>query len=132
MTAPAGRVALVAELSRRFLAGDGAGALRLFHPDIRIEQPASLPHGGEYRGHAGMAAMGAAFGRHWTRTIDNPRISGDDTRVTQLTTQTWTATATGRASTVDVVELFSFADNLIAEIRVFPQDTQALLATLDA
>jgi uncharacterized protein len=30
-----------------------------------------------------------------------------------------------------VVELFSFADGLIAEIRVFQQDTHLLLATLD-
>ncbi len=38
-------VGVVTELARRFQARDGAGALRLFHPDIRIEQPASLPHG---------------------------------------------------------------------------------------
>ena len=37
---------VVAELARRFQAGDGAGAFGLFHPEIRIEQPASLPHGG--------------------------------------------------------------------------------------
>jgi len=29
--------AIVAELARRFQAGDGAGALRLFHPAIRID-----------------------------------------------------------------------------------------------
>jgi len=29
-------VGVVTELARRFQAGDGAGALRLFHPDIRI------------------------------------------------------------------------------------------------
>ena len=32
---------------------------------------------------------------------------------------------------VDVVELFSFRDGLVAEIRVFQQDTHLLLATLD-
>ena len=57
--------AIVAELARRFQAGDGAGALRLFHPAIRIEQPASLPHGGEHIGYEGMAAMGAVFGQFW-------------------------------------------------------------------
>ncbi len=122
--------ALVTELNRRFLAGDGAGAAQLFHPDIRIEQPASLPHGGWHQGSAGMAAMGQEFGRHWDRTIDNPRIFGDGERVVQLTTQTWTAKATGRRATVDVVELFGFTDGLISEIRVFQQDTHTLLATL--
>ena len=48
----------------------------------------------------------------------------------QLTTQTWSAKATGRSATVDVVELFGFADGLISEIRVFQQDTALLLATL--
>jgi uncharacterized protein len=56
--------------------------------------------------------------------------SGGDTAV-QVTTQTWTAKATGRFATVDVVELFRVADGRIVEIRVFQQDTHALLATLD-
>jgi hypothetical protein len=49
----------------------------------------------------------------------------------QVTTQTWTAKPTGRSATVDVVELFSFADGLISQIRVFQQDTHLLLGTLD-
>ena len=123
-------VELVTELNRRFLAGDGAGAARLFHPDVRIEQPASLPHGGWHHGTSGMAEMGQRFGEHWDRTIDNPRIFGEGEHVVQLTTQTWTAKATGRRATVDVVELFGFTDGLISEIRVFQQDTHTLLATL--
>jgi hypothetical protein len=78
-----------------------------------------------------MAGMGAAFARHWDRTIEEPRILGCGGTVVQVTTQTWTSKATGRSATVDVVELFSFADGLISEIRVFQQDTHALLATLD-
>ena len=125
-------VELVEELARRFRAGDRDGAAELLHPDFRIQQPGSLPHGGWHRGPEGMAAMGAAFARHWDRTIDDPRIHGCGDVVVQVTTQTWTARQTGRSATVDVVELFSFADGLIAEIRVFQQDTHLLLATLDA
>ena len=47
-----------------------------------------------------------------------------------MTTQTWTAKATGRSATTEVVELFAFEDGLIVGIRVFPQDTHRLLATL--
>ncbi|WP_051756977.1 nuclear transport factor 2 family protein [Nocardia sp. NRRL WC-3656] len=130
-TASRNGLEIVTELSRRFAAGDGAGALALFHPDIRIEQPASLPHGGSYHGHAGVAAMGESFGRYWERSIDNPRIFGSEESVVQLTTQTWTAKESGRHATVDVVELFSFADGMVREIRVFQQDTHALLETLD-
>jgi ketosteroid isomerase-like protein len=124
-------VELVDELARRFGAGDREGALALFHPEVRIQQPASLPHGGWHHGRDGMDAMGAAFARHWDRTIAGPRVFGDDETVVQVTTQTWTAKETGRAATVDVVELFTFADGLIAEIRVFQQDTHLLLQTLE-
>ena len=123
-------VALVERLARCFWVGDREGAEELLHPQVRIEQPASLPHGGWHEGRDGMAAMGAAFARHWDRTIADPRVFGCGERVVQLTTQTWTAKATGRSATVDVVELFSFADGRIAEIRVFQQDTHALLETL--
>jgi ketosteroid isomerase-like protein len=123
---------LVEELARRFQSGDRDGAMQLFHPAIRIEQPASLPHGGWHLGHAGLAQMGVEFGRHWDRTIVAPRILGCGPTVVQITTQTWTARTTGRQATVDVVELFGFADGLIAEIRVFQHDTHLLLATLDS
>jgi len=111
--------------------GDGAGAFGLFHPDIRIEQPVSLPHGGWHQGHAGVAAMGAAFGCVWSRSIASPRILACGESVVQVTTQTWTALATGRSATVDVVELFSFRDRLVSAIRGFQQDTHLLLQTLE-
>lgn len=117
-------------MARRFMRGDSAGAAALFHPRIRIEQPASLPHGGWHEGHAGMAAMGAEFARHWSRAIEEPRIFGCGPVVLQVTTQTWTAHETGRAATVDVVELFQVGDGMITEIRVFQQDTHLLLSLL--
>jgi ketosteroid isomerase-like protein len=123
-------VEVVAELAHRFRSGDRAGALALFHPRIRIQQPASLPHGGWHEGHDGVAAMGATFAQHWDRTIDEPRIFGRGHSVVQVTAQTWTAKATGDAATVDVVEIFVVAAGVVTEIRVFPQDTHALLATL--
>src|SRR5262249_12452711 len=103
----------------------------LFHPEIRIQQPASLPHGGWHHGQAGMAEMGAAFGRRWTRGISDPRVIGSGDAGVQGTPQTPTARAPRRRATVDVVELFAFRDGLVAEIRVFQQDTALLLATLD-
>jgi ketosteroid isomerase-like protein len=121
---------LVQEMARRFQSGDMDGAYALFHPSFRIQQPDSLPHGGWHDGPAGMAAMAQEFARHWIRTVGPPSIFGGGETVVQITTQSWTSKETGRSATVDVVELFSFADGAIAEIRVFQQDTAALLATL--
>ena len=122
--------ALVVELGRRFRAGDRDGARALLHADLRIEQPASLPHGGTHHGPDGMAAMGVAFAEHWDRTIGQADVRACGDTAVQVTTQTWTARATGRSATVDVVELFRVDDGRIVEIRVFQQDTHALVATL--
>ena len=78
-----------------------------------------------------MDAMGALFAQHWERTIGEPDVRPCGDTAVQVTTQTWTARATGRSATVDVVELFRVAEGRIVEIRVFQQDTHALLATLD-
>jgi ketosteroid isomerase-like protein len=123
--------AVVVELGRCFRAGDADGARALLHPDLRIEQPASLPHGGSHHGPDGMGAMGATFAEHWDRTIGEADVRSCGDTAVQVTSQTWTAKATGRSATVDVVELFHVADGRIVEIRVFQQDTHALLATLD-
>lgn len=130
-TEGADAAAVVRELGRRFRAGDRDGARALLHPDLRIEQPASLPHGGAHRGPDGMDAMGARFAEHWERTIGEADVRSCGDTAVQVTTQTWTARATGRSATVDVVELFRVAGGSIVEIRVFQQDTHALLQTLD-
>ena len=125
-------IEIVQQLARRFQAGDFDAAFQLYDPRIRIEQPASLPHGGVHEGHEGVRAMGAKFAEYWTRTISEPsRTACADGRVLQVTTQTWTAKSTGRSASMDVLELFSFSAGLISEIRVFQHDTQRLLATLE-
>jgi ketosteroid isomerase-like protein len=124
-------VDVVRELGRRFGAGDRDGAMELYHPQVRIELPYSLPHGGVHRGREGVGPMAEAFAEHWERTIENPRLLDAGDQVVQITTQTWTAKTTGRSATVDVVELFAFADGMVSEIRVFQQDTHRLLETLD-
>ena len=89
VTGAVGAAEVVRELGRRFLAGDHDGALALFDPEVCIDQPASLPHGGRHRGHAGVAAMGQAFAEHWDRTIADPRITAaGGSLVVQVTTQT--------------------------------------------
>ena len=123
--------AVVAQLNQHFLSGDREGAMALIDPGVRIEQPASLPHGGIHQGHDGMAAMGRAFAGHWTRRIEDPRVVGCGEIVLQVTRQTWTSVATGRSATVEVVELLTVVDGRVTQIRVFPQDTAALLSTLD-
>ena len=126
-------LAIVERLARLFQAGELDAAFELYHPRVRIEQPVSLPHGGVHEGRDAIRAMGATFAQYWTRTIAEPRRTAcADGRVLQITAQIWTARSTGKLASMDVVELFSFADGQIAEVRVFQHDTQRLLATLVA
>lgn len=120
------------ELQQAFAVDDGQALAELLHPDFEIEQPASFPHGGRRRGIEGVAEMRRIFAEHWDRTIDHVIVRDAGDIVLQVTTQTWRAKATGRSATVDVVELVSFADERVREIRVFQQDSHALLATLDS
>jgi ketosteroid isomerase-like protein len=124
-------LAVIEELARRFSAGQLDSAFELYHPAVRIEQPASLPHGGVHTGQDGVRSMGAKFAEFWTRTITSPRRMACDGGAVQVTSQTWTAKSTGRSETMDVVELFSVVDGKITEIRVFQHDTHRLLGTLD-
>ncbi|HEY7106156.1 MAG TPA: nuclear transport factor 2 family protein [Acidimicrobiia bacterium] len=121
----------VEELARRLRASEYAAVLEMFHPDVRVQQPSSLPHGGWHEGRTAVDAMGATFGTYWERTITDPRVVTTGDGLVMVTTQTWTAKATGRVATVDVVELFSFTDGMVSEIRVFQQDTHLLLGTLE-
>lgn len=123
--------AVVEELGARFRAGDVEGARALYAPGIRVQQPASLPHGGWHEGLSGMDTMARTFAEHWDRLITASEVRGCEGIAVQLTTQTWTARSTGRAATVDVVELITVEDGLVTQIRVFQQDTALLLATLD-
>lgn len=121
---------ILEELGRRFRDGDLAGAAALYHPEFRIQQPSSLPHGGWHEGQEGMAEMARQFSEHWDRTIADQRLIGGGDDALMMSTQTWTAKATGRSATCDVLELFSFKDGLISQIRVFQQDTHLMLSTL--
>jgi len=127
---PADGIALVEELGRRFRAGDLDGAFALYDDDVRIVQPASLPHGGEHAGRDGIVAMGQTFAQHWDRTIGPPLLLACGGTVVQVTAQTWVAKATGRSAVVDVVELITVEGGLVRRIEVFPRDTHLLLATL--
>lgn len=129
---PPSAAAVVADLRSAFAAGDPDRIQAVLHPDFEIEQPDSLPHGGTYRGAAGMGEMGTRFAEHWNRTIDGLVDWDCGDTVVQLTTQAWTSKATGRSATVDVVELITVTDGRIRSIRVFQQDTHLLLGTLDA
>lgn len=123
---------VVREMARRFAAGDREGAVALFHPGVRVQQPASLPHGGWYHGRDGVDTMGRRFARYWDRTIGEARVLGCGETVVQVTRQTWTARVTGRSATVDVAELITVAGGQVTQIRVFQQDTHLLLTTLQA
>ena len=105
--------------------------LALIAEDAVIAIPASLPYGGEHRGHAGFRQAVAGFAAAWrdVETHDLELIGGD-TRVVAVSRMTARAATTGAPFETRVAEKFLIRNGLIVEVRPFYFDTAAMLAAL--
>lgn len=110
--------------------GDFAGWISSFTADATFEEPASLPYGGVYRGHAGLREVSAALAVYWAQLrleIEGAIEEGDSVVVT--------ARARGRSRASDrpldqpLIEVLRIRDGLIASSRVF-LDSAAVLEVL--
>jgi ketosteroid isomerase-like protein len=103
----------------------------LLSDDYEIVEPDSLPYGGTHRGAAGYVALIQRIGRLFELQFDLDRLEsvGDDTVLLRMVV-TFTAHATGRSTSLPVVELLTVRSGRIARSEIFLQDTAALLATL--
>lgn len=111
--------------------GDISVMLNELDPDVVIEVPASLPHGGVWRGHAGFAELFELVPARWQvfevisdsadwRQIDDDRVLVE-------------GSLRGRLSGADhvvemrVVSIFTYAERGISHLVHFYQDTAAFL-----
>lgn len=114
----------------RLIAGDLVAAVSHVHADAVISEPASLPFGGEFHGHAGYMQ----FLEGVTQTIEfqvhdhSVQPVGDQILV-QLQT-TMAPRQGGEAITMPVIEIYSFTAGLISRFDVFYKDTKALTDAL--
>jgi sugar phosphate isomerase/epimerase/ketosteroid isomerase-like protein len=105
----------------------------LCHPDFTIEEAASLPYAGTYKGFEGMRAVAGAMYASWAEcavttesVIGNP--AGDE--FVLLQSMRGLTRRTRRPFEMEILELYTFRDGLLTGIRPFYWDTKALIDLL--
>jgi uncharacterized protein len=113
--------------------GDAAQIKALCHPDMRVEDPESLPYGGVYRGFAGMCEVsGKLFAAVKNWKCETERVIGDPNGDEFVLVQRMTGTSaeTGQPIDMSILEHYAFRDGLLVSIRPYYWDTKAMLDSL--
>ncbi|MET8874495.1 nuclear transport factor 2 family protein [Nocardia sp. NPDC004278] len=100
-------------------------------PDVVMYQADHLPYGGEWHGPDGIEKFMAAMSRTWgSLEFIEQRFVVDGETVVIYNRGRLLARATGRMLETSVMQLMTFRDGLITEIRPFYLDTAAVLEVL--
>jgi ketosteroid isomerase-like protein len=111
--------------------GDFSGIAATLDPECVIYQPASLPYGGEWRGHSGFEAWMKAFAEQWSslEVKDSELYPNGDVIVSKSHVYA-VAKRTGRAVDWPLLQFFRVRNSKIIELRPFHWDTATLLEAL--
>lgn len=104
------------------------GALAAIHPNCFIKAPTSLPWGGEVRGRDKFVGLLKVMSADFKVEIHSYELFGSDDMPIARIQNTWTSRATGRSCHMQVVEVYVIKDGMIAEIDVYYQDPQVVVA----
>jgi ketosteroid isomerase-like protein len=108
----------------------------IYAPDVVIREAASLPYGGEYRGHDGMERHGLGYLEAWERFQTGhdrrlePEFSGDGEMVFVRWRQRAHA-ADGSRLDLPAVSVYRLRDGCIVESTMHHLDTAALARFFD-
>lgn len=107
--------------------GDPAAAMALFHEEMVLIEPESLPYGGTYKGLGEIgAAIGAVAKYVDLAGLDVGRVLADDDTAVAYITGTWRHDD-GRTQKISLRECYEFLGDKIVEMRVFYWDTTELV-----
>ncbi|MEV0322392.1 nuclear transport factor 2 family protein [Streptomyces sp. NPDC050658] len=123
------------EAESRYLAAGGPGKASFallapyFAPDVVMHQAESLPYGGVWRGHDGMARFFVAMAETWESfEIGDQEFLATGGTVVVRTRVRARARATGRELTFPVLQTIAVRDGRITEVRPFYWDTGEIAA----
>jgi ketosteroid isomerase-like protein len=100
-------------------------------PECVIYQPASLPYGGEWRGHTGFEAWMKSFAEQWSslEVKDSELYPSADVIVSKSHVYA-VAKGSGRSMDWPLLQFFRVRNGKILELRPFHWDTAALVEVL--
>ncbi|WP_410605806.1 nuclear transport factor 2 family protein [Amycolatopsis sp. lyj-90] len=112
-------------------AGDFSEIAETLDPGCVIYQPASLPYGGEWRGHAGFEAWMVAFGDAWSSLeVRNPEFVVQEEVVVSRSHVHAVARRTNVAVDWPLLQHFRIRNGKIKELRPFYWDTALVVEAL--
>jgi uncharacterized protein len=115
---------------------DRAAVTAAYDKNIVIHEAASLPYGGDYRGHEGALRHGHGFRMAWDRFQPGdrrglePLIIADGDHVVVLWRHKLEGVETGHKIDLPAVSVYQMRDGKIVDSRMFHFDTAALLQFL--
>ena len=113
------------------------GLLSLYHRDVVVREPASLPHGGVHRGHDQVRAAAICWSETWGPHRQNAELSlapelfesTDDHVVAR-----WRLRAhdhAGEGVDVEAIDIYRLRDGKVLELETYYRDTAALVSFLE-
>jgi ketosteroid isomerase-like protein len=131
---------IVADFYAALAAGDAESVAASidgnFSEDAAIEWPPSLPHGGRIVGRRKLRAIFGGIAKAGNdagaTNLTLVRTIGDGDRVVAELTFDWRAPGAATATPNSALELWSFSDGELTEIRAYYWDTTAITADASA
>jgi ketosteroid isomerase-like protein len=123
----------IAKVLAALQSGDGSQIQAICHPEMIVEDPASLPYGGVYKGFEGMIeCAGKLFAAVVDCKIETLEIIGDPGGDAFVLRQRLTGRAarSGRPIDTTILEHYAFRDGLLVSIRPYYWDTKAMAEIL--
>jgi ketosteroid isomerase-like protein len=112
---------------------DFSGIAAIFHPDIVVHEPASLPYAGDWRGHESLGRLFKTMHDVWSlMTVEDMRAAIDGDTLFMSCTLVTTARKTGSKIRQPFAEVLKIKDGLVVEGTPFYYDTAAICAALDS
>ncbi|MFD0362342.1 nuclear transport factor 2 family protein [Nocardia sp. GCM10030253] len=111
--------------------GDFTAMAACLAPSVVMYQASHLPYGGEWHGQDGIRRFMDAMSETWlSLEFLEQRFVVDGDAVVIYNVGRMRARATGRVLDTSVMQLITFRDGLICEIRPFYLDTAAVMAAV--
>ena len=110
---------------------DFAPVAETLSEDVLLCEPASLPYGGDYRGHDDFERWLRAFSATWSSLdVQGSEAVAVGDLVFSRSKVRAVSRATGHRADWDLLQYFRIKNGLIAELRPFHWDTAAILSAL--
>jgi ketosteroid isomerase-like protein len=110
---------------------DLSGIARIFHPDIVVHEPASLPYAGDWQGHESLGRLFKSMHNVWSSmNVENMRATIDDDILFMCCTLVTTARKSRKEVRQPFAEILKIKDGQVIEGTPFYYDTAEICRAL--